>query len=136
MNLFPWLQDSISSINFDFLHTIIILGVSMVLEKKIGEFITLKISRRTLNNHEQLVTPIIHPDLMKLILPHRYFLQYYYGISTINFTINDKNRTSITIQRDIITKHTISNTYFRSTCINCSSFTITISRIILKKANP
>ena len=41
MNLFPWLQDSISSINFDFLpHAIILEGVNGIGKKELGEFIT------------------------------------------------------------------------------------------------
>jgi len=68
MNLFPWLQDSISSINFDFLpHAIILEGVNGIGKKELGEFITLKILKTdTLNNHEQLVTQLTHPDLMKI----------------------------------------------------------------------
>ena len=68
MNLFPWLQDSISSINFDFLpHAIILEGINGIGKKELGEFITLKILKTdTSNNHEQLVTQLIHPDLMKL----------------------------------------------------------------------
>ena len=68
MNLFPWLQDSISSINFDFLPNAIILeGVNGIGKKELGEFITLKILKTdTLNNHEQLVTQLTHPDLMKI----------------------------------------------------------------------
>ena len=68
MNLFPWLQDSISSINLDFLpHAIILEGVNGIGKKELGEFITLKILKTdTLNNHEQLVTQLTHPDLMKI----------------------------------------------------------------------
>ena len=68
MNLFPWLQDSISSINFDFLpHAIILEGVNGIGKKELGEFITLKILKTdTLNNHEQFVTQLTHPDLMKI----------------------------------------------------------------------
>ena len=68
MNLFPWLQDSISSINFDFLpHAIILEGVNGIGKKELGEFITLRILKTdTLNNHEQLVTQLTHPDLMKI----------------------------------------------------------------------
>ena len=54
---------------FDFLpHAIILEGVNGIGKKELGEFITLKILKTdTLNNHEQLVTQLTHPDLMKII---------------------------------------------------------------------
>lgn len=68
MNLFPWLQDSISSINFDLLpHAIILEGVKGIGKKELSEFITIKIlGADNRDNHEKLVTQLTHPDLMKI----------------------------------------------------------------------
>ena len=64
----PWLQDSISSINFDFLpHAIILEGVNGIGKKELGNLSPLRFLKTdTLNNHEQLVTQLTHPDLMKI----------------------------------------------------------------------